>query len=286
LLPCDNVDRTGVDALHEFARRHRRLFVLGGAGVSTESGIPAYRDANGVWKNGAPTLDQDFRRSAAARKRYWARSMHGWPRVAAARPNAAHRALARLEKLCRVEMLVTQNVDGLHRRAGSDNLIELHGVLDRVDCLDCGASHPRDAVQRAIEKDNPRFAVTPGATAPDGDADLGGADLDAFRVPSCAQCGGMLKPAVVFFGDNVPRARVEQAFDALQRADAMLVVGSSLMVYSGFRFCERAAQLKRPIAAINLGRTRGDALFDIKVEASCATALAALVDALEYEPYE
>jgi NAD-dependent SIR2 family protein deacetylase len=267
-------------------QRHRSLFVLGGAGVSTDSGIPAYRDANGAWQSGAPTLAQDFRRSAAARRRYWARSMHGWPRVAAARPNAAHRALARLEKLCRVELLVTQNVDGLHRRAGSNKLIELHGVLDRVDCLDCGASHLRDGVQRAMENDNPRFAVTPGATAPDGDADLGDADFDVFRVPSCAQCGGMLKPAVVFFGDNVPRTRVEQAFDALQRADAMLVVGSSLMVYSGFRFCERAAQLNRPIAAVNLGRTRADALFDIKVEASCATALASLVDALERDTHE
>ena len=257
--------------------------MLAGAGVSTDSGIPAYRDANGVWKSGAPMLNDDFRRSAAARQRYWARSMHGWPRVSGARPNAAHRALARLEKLGRVEVLVTQNVDGLHHRAGSDKVIELHGALARVDCLDCGASHCRDAVQRVMESENPGFAIAPGASAPDGDADLGAADIDAFRVPSCARCGGTLKPAVVFFGDNVPRSRVEQAFEALHRADAMLVVGSSLMVYSGFRFCERAAHLQRPIAAINLGRTRADALFDVKVEASCATALASLVHALERE---
>jgi NAD-dependent SIR2 family protein deacetylase len=137
-----------------------------------------------------------------------------------------------------------------------------------------------------MESDNPRFAVAAGASAPDGDADLGAADIDAFRVPSCAQCGGTLKPAVVFFGDNVPRPRVEQAFQALHRADAMLVVGSSLMVYSGFRFCERAAHLERPIAAINLGRTRADALFGIKVEASCGTALVSLVDALERDAHE
>ncbi|MEP6943290.1 MAG: NAD-dependent protein deacetylase [Betaproteobacteria bacterium] len=285
-LPRESDAGTGVAALHEFARRHRRLFVLGGAGVSTDSGIPDYRDAKGAWKSGAPILNDEFRRSAAVRRRYWARSMHGWPRIAAARPNPAHRALARLEQLSRVEILVTQNVDGLHLRAGSRRVIELHGALGHVDCIDCGASHTRDGVQCALENDNPRFAALAGATAPDGDVDLGAADLDRFRVPSCTQCGGMLKPAVVFFGENVPRARVLEGFEALHRADAMLVVGSSLMVYSGFRFCERAAQLQRPIAAINLGRTRADALFAVKVEASCATALTSLVDVLERDGHE
>ena len=264
--------------LHDFVATHRRLFVLSGAGVSTDSGIPGYRDAGGNWQRRSPITVQEFLRSPAARRRYWARSMVGWPRIAKARPNAAHRALAQLERTLGFTRLVTQNVDGLHQRAGSEDVVELHGNLARVLCLDCGAVHARETIQRWLDDANARFAADRAPSAPDGDADVDAADLDAFSIPACPHCGGDLKPDVVFFGENVPRERVAAAMHALEQADAMLVVGSSLMVYSGFRFCERAAALGRPIAAINRGRTRADALFAVKVEASCAEALAALAE--------
>ena len=262
--------------LRDFVGRHLRLLVLTGAGVSTDSGIPGYRDRDGNWRRSPPITVQEFLRSTAARQRYWARSMIGWPLVTGARPNAAHDALARLESDGRIGLLVTQNVDGLHQRAGSAHVLELHGNLRRAVCLDCGTEASRETIQRRLEADNPDFPNASAAAAPDGDADLTADSLDAFHVPACTRCGGVLKPDVVFFGDNVPRERVHEAFAALDAADAMLVVGSSLMVYSGYRFCEHAARTGKPIAAINLGRTRADALFAIKVERPCAEALAAL----------
>jgi NAD-dependent SIR2 family protein deacetylase len=258
-------------------RQYARLFVLSGAGISTDSGIPGYRDDDGQWKRSPPVQWQDFLRTESTRRRYWARSMVGWPLIARARPNAAHVALGELESLGRVQRLVTQNVDGLHQRAGSAAVIELHGNIGMVSCLDCGAEHSRESLQRRLQQENPDFLGTAAAAAPDGDADLATAELDRFRVPGCTQCDGMLKPAVVFFGESVPRHRVQAAAHALESADAMLVVGSSLMVYSGYRFCEWANRLGKPIAAINRGRTRADALFAVKVEASCADALTALV---------
>jgi NAD-dependent SIR2 family protein deacetylase len=265
-----------VTDLDDFLRRHFRLFVLSGAGVSTDSGIPGYRDDDGQWQRSPPVTAQQFLGSPLARQRYWARSMLGWSIVARARPNAAHRALAQLEAAGRVATLVTQNVDGLHQRAGSARVIELHGSIGRVVCLDCGAGHSRAAIQQQLEADNVPFreARESGArAAPDGDADVALPDVAAFNVPACAACGGLLKPDVVFFGENVPRARVAAAMDALDAADAMLVVGSSLMVWSGYRFCERAAAAAKPIGAINRGRTRADHLFALKVERSCAEAL-------------
>ena len=262
--------------LDDFLRRHPRLFVLSGAGVSTDSGIPGYRDDDGQWQRSPPVTAQQFLGSPLARQRYWARSMLGWPIVARARPNAAHRALAQLEAAGRVATLVTQNVDGLHQRAGSARVIELHGSIGHVVCLDCGAGHSRAAIQRQLEADNAPFRAAHdrgAAAAPDGDADVALPDVAAVNVPACAACGGTLKPDVVFFGENVPRARVAAAMDALDAADAMLVVGSSLMVWSGYRFCERAAAAGKPIAAINRGRTRADHLFALKVERSCAEAL-------------
>ena len=265
--------------LEGFVRDHPRLFILTGAGVSTGSGIPGYRDIEGNWRRKPPVTHQEFVRSDAARKRYWARSLLGWPAIAAAAPNAAHAALAWLERLGRVTRLVTQNVDGLHQRAGSRSVLDLHGRLDEVVCLDCGATLARASLQTAMQQANPAFASAAASIAPDGDAD---ADLDfeAFAVPQCAECGGMLKPDVVFFGDGVPRTRVEAAFDALAGADAVLIVGSSLMAYSGYRFCERARELRKPVGAINRGRTRADGLLQLKIEADCVPTLAALVDAL------
>ena len=270
--------------LPDFARRYRRLFVLTGAGVSVDSGIPGYRDENGDWKRSEPVMLQDFLRSEATRQRYWARSMIGWPVVARAQPNAAHGALASLEAMQRAHLLVTQNVDGLHQRAGSTEVIELHGNISRVICLQCGAAEARETVQRALGEQNSEFVHAVAQTAPDGDADLEHCALDAFSVPECGHCGGMLKPDVVFFGEGIPRIRVDAARAALEEADAMLVVGSSLMVYSGYRLCEHAQAMGKPIAAINRGRTRADHLFALKVEYGCGEALTDLVEALAAAP--
>lgn len=266
------------DALGAFLQEHRRLVVLTGAGCSTGSGIPDYRDADGSWKHRRPMPFAEFVGSAPARRRYWAGSLRGWPRVRDARPNGAHLALARLEAAGLVTALVTQNVDGLHQRAGSRRAMDLHGRLDVVECLDCAASIPRDDVQVLLERWNPAFAGDPPVARPDGDAGIRDG-LDGFRVPDCRECGGVLKPAVVFFGENVPRGRVDEAMAALSRADALLVVGSSLMVYSGFRFVLAAERLGLPVAAVNRGRTRADDRLRLKVEADCAPVLAEIAAA-------
>ena len=266
--------------LHDFAQEHARLFVLTGAGVSADSGIPGYRDEEGNWKRRAPVMLQDFMLSEATRQRYWARSMIGWPVVARAHPNAAHVALASLEAMQRLHLLLTQNVDGLHQQAGSIEVIELHGNIGRVICLGCRAAMTREAVQRTLKEQNPTFVDAVAETAPDGDADLEHCGLEGFSVPHCEHCGGMLKPDVVFFGEGIPRPRVDAARLALEEADAMLVVGSSLMVYSGYRLCEHANAIGKPIAAINRGRTRADQLFALKIEHGCGEALTDLVETL------
>jgi len=265
-------------ALHEFTYTHAKLFVLTGAGCSTGSGIPDYRDADGEWKRGRPIMLQDFVANERSRQRYWARSLVGFRRMRSARPNDAHRALAALESQGRVTQLVTQNVDGLHQAAGSRSTIDLHGRVDVVRCLDCERRIPREQVQTELVERNPDFASLDALEAPDGDAALDGIDFAGFVVPACGACGGLLKPDVVFFGERVPADRVEQAFAALEAADAMLVVGSSLMVYSGFRFAQAAAQARKPIAAVNLGTTRADDLLTLKVRERCADALSFLLD--------
>jgi len=206
--------------------------------------------------------------------------MIGWPVVARAHPNAAHVALASLEAMQRLHLLLTQNVDGLHQQAGSTHVIELHGNIGRVICLQCGATEARETVQVVLREQNPEFVRAVAQTAPDGDADLEHGALDGFSVPECGHCGGMLKPDVVFFGEGIPRTRVDAARIALEEADAMLVVGSSLMVYSGYRLCEHAQALGKPIAAINRGRTRADRQFALKIEHGCGEALTDLVDTL------
>ena len=268
-------------ALAAFVERHPRLFVLGGAGCSTDSGIPDYRDNDGAWKRRQPVTYQAFTQDTVTRSRYWARSLIGWPVIDAAKPSRAHAALAQLERLGHVEMLVTQNVDGLHQAAGSRRVIDLHGRLDRIVCLACGDNSPRSALQERLSRLNPEWASLSASTAPDGDADLDDVDFSSFRVPECAVCGGTLKPDVVFFGENVPPARVTEAMDALSRADAMLVVGSSLMVYSGYRFAVAAAAQQKPLAAINRGRTRADDLLGLKIEQGCGETLQALLDRLD-----
>ena len=270
----------GIERLAKFVTNHPRLFVLTGAGVSTDSGIPDYRDGDGNWKRRQPVRFQEFIAREPVRRRYWARSLIGWPRFAQARPGAAHAALVRLETSGFVQQLVTQNVDGLHQQAGSCNVIDLHGRLDRVQCLACGAHEPRHDYQQRLAAHNPAFAALPAATAPDGDADLDGVDFDTFAVPGCTRCGGLLKPAVVFFGEGVPPSVVEDAYAQLAQANAMLIVGSSLMVYSGYRFVRTAAAAGKPIAAINLGRTRADELLSLKLAAPCGETLRALTAAL------
>jgi NAD-dependent SIR2 family protein deacetylase len=269
-----------LERLGELVSAAGSVFALSGAGCSTGSGIPDYRDGNGEWKRSRPVLFQDFVRSVGVRRRYWARSMVGWARVGRAQPNAAHLALAAMERAGRVRNVVTQNVDGLHQRAGSRRVIDLHGRLDRVECLGCGVSLPRDGFQQEIIARNPGWQTASAGAAPDGDADLEGVDFDGFDVPECRQCGGVLKPSVVFFGENVPRPRVDLAMERLARSDLLLVLGSSLMVWSGYRFVRAAVARGIPVAIINRGRTRGDSECAVKLDADCGEALSVLQEGL------
>lgn len=263
--------------LADFIDRHRRLFVLTGAGVSTNSGIPDYRDSHGNWKRTQPVNFQAFMGEERTRQRYWARSLIGWRRFGQAVPNDAHHALAKLEANGRCELLLTQNVDRLHQSAGSQRVIDLHGRLDLVRCMGCGLKTPRAEFQDRLGRSNADWLALDAADAPDGDADLEHADFASFAVPACESCDGILKPDVVFFGENVPRDVVATAQHHLAQSDAMLIAGSSLMVYSGFRFVKQAAEQNIPIAAINLGRTRADDLLSLKVEERCEAALAFLL---------
>ncbi len=275
-------DRTApeaAEALTSFLRQHRRLFVLTGAGCSTDSGIPDYRDADGSWKRGKPIQFRTFMTDAEARARYWARSMVGWRSFGTASPGPTHQALAQLEASGLIGLLVTQNVDGLHQAAGSRNVIDLHGRLDRVVCMRCRHRLARDDWQRQLGKLNPSWTALDAAVAPDGDADLDGHDFGQFVVPGCPQCQGVVKPDVVFFGENVPPWRHTQATAALATSDAMLVVGSSLMVYSGYRYAVAAHRLGKPVACLNLGRTRADHLLALKIHAPAGPMLASVVGA-------
>lgn len=258
--------------------------VLTGAGLSTASGVPAYRDRAGQWTHPPPIRHQEFLASEIVRRRYWARSFVGWPRMAQAEPNPGHQALARLEARGAVASTITQNVDGLHQKAGSRRLIELHGAIERVCCMACASRFPRTEVQAWLAAANPVFDATETTAArslPDGDAALEDARYAGFRIPDCPVCQGILKPDVVFFGDNVPRDRVEAAMQAVEAASALLVVGSSLMVFSGYRFAEKACQLGKPVIAINQGVMRADSLLTFKFEADCGPLLAQLATDLK-----
>lgn len=263
-------------ALLQMVANSRRLVVLSGAGCSTESGIPDYRDDDGAWKRTPPMQYQEFIGSHAARQRYWARALLGWQQFRNVRPNKAHEVLAHFERLGRIETVITQNVDGLHQQAGSNNVIDLHGRIDTVECLQCRRTTAREQIQTRLAQLNPHWTTLAADIAPDGDALLSGVDFSAFELVECAYCSGPLKPAVVFFGESVPREKVSDAFAAMDQADALLVVGSSLMVFSGYRFVRKARERGIPIAILNLGRTRGDAEAMVKIEGRCATVLAAL----------
>jgi NAD-dependent SIR2 family protein deacetylase len=248
------------------------VLVLTGAGVSTESGIPDYRDESGQWKRSPPMQYREFIGSETRRRRYWARSLLGFKVLGRAQPNLAHRVLADFQQRGLVSTIVTQNVDGLHQAAGADKVIDLHGRIDRVVCLACGQRSSRASLQRELEAKNPEWAARAGVIAPDGDADPGGADDSEFRVVACS-CGGLLKPDVVFFGETVPVERVQATMAALEKARSLLVVGSSLMVFSGYRFVRAAARLARPIAVVNRGQTRADALAAVKLDGDAGARL-------------
>ncbi|CAN5659739.1 NAD-dependent protein deacetylase [soil metagenome] len=260
--------------------RGRRVVVLAGAGCSTESGIPDYRGPEGSLRTRTPIQYQEFLRSEAARVRYWARSTVGWPRMAAARPNAAHYALARLEEGGVVRGVITQNVDGLHQAAGSRRAVELHGSLASVRCLECRHAVRRAEWQERLRGLNAGLHGKDAEAAPDGDAELPAQSLENFRVPGCEVCGGVMKPDVVFFGENVPADTVEQAWRLFEEADVLLVVGSSLTVYSGRRFVYRAQKESVPIGIINLGPTRADEMAQAKVEGQLGRVLPQLAESL------
>ncbi len=269
-----------LDQLADFLRRHRQVLVLTGAGISTASGIPDYRGRDGVRRGRAPVQGPEFRKSEAVRKRYWARSMIGYPVLAGAAPNAAHRAIAALQADGMLGRVMTQNVDGLHQRAGSAPVLELHGNIHGVVCLDCHATFRRAFVQGILEELNPGVSGAVASAAPDGDAHVEPDALAEFHIPYCPHCGGLLKPDVVFFGDGVAPAATSEALALMEAADALLVVGSSLMVFSGFRFCRMAAAAGKPIAAINLGVTRADDLLALKIDDSAEHLLPALRNSL------
>jgi NAD-dependent SIR2 family protein deacetylase len=272
---CINVER-----LAAWLAARSRVAAITGAGVSTGSGIPDYRDGDGNWKRSPPVQYRDFVESEAVRKRYWARSFAGWPMFAAARPGSAHLALARMERLGGLAQLVTQNVDRLHQHAGSRNVIDLHGRLDVVRCLANDHRFDRDGFQVRLRQANPDWDVSSARIAPDGDAELEGIDFSAFNVPACATCGGMLKPDVVFYGESVPRETTAAALAAVEAADGVLVAGSSLMVWSSFRLVRTAVARGIEVVAVNRGRTRGDDLFAFKLDRECGAVLRGATEAL------
>ena len=249
------------------------VMVLSGAGISTESGIPDYRGPTGRKRESDPIRYREFVGSAATRRRYWARSAIGWPRVRAAEPNAGHRAVAALQAAGLVTGIITQNVDGLHDAAGSGRVVELHGTLYSVICLGCARVCDRDAVQNTMIENNPGWDAHQARMTPDGDAVVPQELIDGFRTPACESCGGVLKPNVVFFGENVDRDVLRRAWALLEEARAVLVLGSSLTVHSGYRFVDKAYHQGKPIALVNEGPTRADRLATLKIEAPLGRTL-------------
>lgn len=273
-------DYRHLDTLHQ-AMADGGFVVLTGAGISTPSGIPDYRDSEGVRRGRQPMMYQEFLAAPESRRRYWARAMLGWPRVRQARPNVAHQALADLQRRGLISALITQNVDTLHDQAGSHDVIELHGSLHRVLCLDCGQRSARDDIQQRMVEQNPYLAGVDAVQAPDGDTLLDPAFEARFQTPQCPYCAGeRMKPDVVFFGENVAQPTAARAMAVAENAAGLLVVGSSLMAYSAFRLCRVIADRGKPLLAINLGKTRADDLLDLKIEASCEQLLPLLVQRL------
>lgn len=274
--PHSSANETDVHKFKEFIHNSKRLLVITGAGISTESGIPDYRSEGvGLYARSSsrPVQYQDFVKKADMRQRYWARNFVGWPTFSSVLPNKTHMILSEWETIGNLHWLVTQNVDALHYKAGSKNLTELHGSAHRVECLDCKHMISRPDLQEMIKRDNPIWHSESVDMAPDGDVQLSQEQINGFNVPSCKKCGGVLKPEIVFFGDNVPRPRVNFVFNKVKESDSLLVLGSSLEVYSGYRFVNAAHEQKKPIAIVSIGPTRADKLANIKINTKCSEIL-------------
>jgi NAD-dependent SIR2 family protein deacetylase len=255
-----------------------KVVVISGAGLSTESGIPDYRGPTGALRRHAPMNYHSFLTDPVARHRYWARSFLGWPQIARARPNNGHRAVTAMQRSGALSGVITQNVDGLHQAAGTRDLVELHGGLDRTICLSCGDHAARSDLDNRLRIANPGFRADVDTVNPDGDVEMPDAELVGFRMVECVRCGGgPLKPDVVFFGENVPRERVDCCYELVEAAGAVLVLGSSLTVLSGFRFVRHAARRGIAVAIINQGPTRADALATVRLDAPLGMVLPALV---------
>ena len=248
--------------LLDFFEKKENVAVLTGAGISVGSGIPSYRNAQGEWKAGQPISHQDFVEKESARQRYWLRSYAGWRKVSEAKPSKAHLALQRLQAGGKISTIITQNVDRLHQSAGSKNVLDLHGRLDQVTCLNCAKIYRRSFIQVSLKSQNP-FLEESENINPDGDARIESSFLGDVKIPPCKTCGGILKPNVVFFGDSVDKNLVEEAYQSVTNAHALLVIGTSLSIFSGFRFLRHAAKLKLPVIVINPGRFRGKELTNI-----------------------
>lgn len=255
-----------------------RVVVLSGAGISTESGIPDYRGESGSLRRHTPMTYDEFTHSAEGRRRYWARSHLGWRTIARAEPNSGHHAVATLREAGLLSGVITQNVDGLHRAAGTRGVVELHGNLDRVICLGCRRTTPREELDDRLRAANPDFGGTATRINPDGDVELAEEAVRTFTLVDCTRCAGVLKPDVVFFGENVPRPRVERCYRLVDESSAVLVLGSSLTVMSGLRFVRHAAKTGKPVLIVNRGQTRGDAHARVRVDLPLGEALADLVD--------
>ena len=269
-----------IEALAQLIQDRQPVTVLTGAGISASSGLPVYRDANGNWIHSEPIQGPHFRASEKARQRYWCRSYFGWQSFSSAAPNDAHKDLAILEKNNLIKTVITQNVDGLHQRAGSENTVALHGNLSEVICLNCGDITQRTDLQQRLQNNNPEFLKIEFAVAPDGDAIVDDTHINKFDIAACISCGGVLQPYVVFYGDNVPKLRVQYCMQQVQESRLLVCIGTSLMVYSGYRFCKAAHEAGTPVVIINKGVTRADDLASVKLNGDCADVLRQLVQLL------
>ncbi|KAL7742809.1 hypothetical protein ACLKA6_019618 [Drosophila palustris] len=270
-----------IKRLEDFLLSKPNILVLTGAGISTESGIPDYRSAGvGLYArtNHKPIQHMEFVKSINVRKRYWARNFVGWPNFSSTQPNATHHALSRFEREARVQSVVTQNVDRLHAKAGSKSVIELHGSGYVVKCLKCDYRIDRHEFQSILSSLNPAFKDAPDMIRPDGDVEIPTEYIENFVIPTCPSCGGDLKPEIVFFGDNVPRQRLDTIAGMVYNSDGLLVLGSSLLVFSGYRIVLQTKDLKLPVAIVNIGETRADHLADIKISAKCGDVIPKMFD--------
>lgn len=273
---CQPARTEDIKRLQEFVNHSRRLFVMTGAGISTESGIPDYRSEGvGLYARSTnrPVQYQDFVKYPDIRQRYWARNYVGWPKFGFFLPNKSHVALAEWEKRGKVHWLVTQNVDALHYKAGSKKVTELHGSAHRVMCLKCDHKMTRPEMQVLLDSYNTNWSAQSDEIAPDADVQLSQEQINGFKVPPCPNCGGPLKPEITFFGDNVMKPIVEFVHEKLKESDCLLMIGTSLQVYSGYRFAVAAKDQGKPIAILNIGHTRADKLARLQVHAKCGDVL-------------